>query len=524
MSVPLPARYAGSLNAWFVASVILLIALRGPHLSGPLDDPHSWRQCDTAHASLDFARHGIDVLHPTVNWLGGHRVLIFEFPLTEALTAPLHRVFGESPMWDRVVALAFFTLSTFWFYALVREWAGVRVARPATLAYLAVPLAMFFSRSAHVDFAAQAFVHGLLYHGTLAIRRASFPHALAAAMLGVPGALIKAPYLIPALLPIVCLALATRARIGALTYAALTFALPAAAFLVWRRHVNAVNATTPDWTFLPGFYKEVNPWWWYVGSFGQRLAVPSWIKLAKRMVFEVASPLGVLLAAAGLLRTPGAPAAADAGPTPGPRALALAWLAGTLGYLLVFFPLNVLHDYYQIPFVAPCAVLIGLGTIVAVDRLPRVGRVPVGAVAFVAFLLVALVMPRTLGYYRVDWLRVEAGRAIAARVPAGDLIVAVDHGTEFTDPRLLHRADRDGWPIRPGDATPGLLAQLAPLGARWVAWVSEPGILALEPPAFLLGAEVASAPLAHDGRPLGTLHLFDLGRVAGLESAPGGTP
>jgi hypothetical protein len=66
--------------AWLAAAVFLL-ALRIPHLSGPLDDPHSWRQCDTVGYSLAFARHGIDLLHPSVVWLGAHRTLILEFPL-----------------------------------------------------------------------------------------------------------------------------------------------------------------------------------------------------------------------------------------------------------------------------------------------------------------------------------------------------------------------------------------------------------------------------------------------------------
>jgi len=65
------------LRVWLVVAALLL-AVRLAHLTGPIDDPHSWRQCDTAHISLDFARHGIDLGHPAVGWLGAHRTLIFE--------------------------------------------------------------------------------------------------------------------------------------------------------------------------------------------------------------------------------------------------------------------------------------------------------------------------------------------------------------------------------------------------------------------------------------------------------------
>ena len=43
---------------------MLLVGARFLHLTGPIDDPHSWRQCDTAHYSLDFFRNGIDLLRP----------------------------------------------------------------------------------------------------------------------------------------------------------------------------------------------------------------------------------------------------------------------------------------------------------------------------------------------------------------------------------------------------------------------------------------------------------------------------
>ena len=124
---------------WWLLAAGLLTALRLPHLGGPLDDPHSWRQCDTARYSLDFARHGIDLLHPVVCWLGAHRTLIFEFPLPEAISASLQRLFGIGEHWDRVVALAFFLAATIYLHAFLRLTAGRRTAWIATLAWLAFP-------------------------------------------------------------------------------------------------------------------------------------------------------------------------------------------------------------------------------------------------------------------------------------------------------------------------------------------------------------------------------------------------
>ena len=485
--------------AWLGGLGVALAALRLFHLGGPLDDPHSWRQCDTAHYSLDFARHGIDLLHPAVCWLGSHRVLIFEFPLPEALSALLQRAFGPGVVWDRVVALAFFLLATGYFLAIARLVAGRRAAALATLAWLALPLGQYYSRAAHVDFAATAFAHALLYHALRAMRGRSLPHALAAAAGGALAAMIKAPYVLP-LLPPLALAWLAAPGLAAAALAALPLAGTALAFALWRRHVDAVNGAAPDWSFLPGYYKEVNPVWWYFGDLAQRLRAAGWVRIGQRMLHEVLTPAGVLLAAAGMALR------AAAAPRPGPRAFAVAWALGTLVFLLVFFPLNVIHDYYQIPFLAPAALFAGLG----LDALWR--RPPLGALALLVFVAVAVGHVRVPRYYRVDWLRVEAGAAIAARVPPGDLVAVSDHGSEYSDPRLLFRADREGWALRMQDLTPPLLARLAGLGARWLAVVTDPEYPGLAPPAFLAPARTARVPVTHAGRTLGTLELYDLRR------------
>ncbi|OGF17647.1 MAG: hypothetical protein A2W00_05115 [Candidatus Eisenbacteria bacterium RBG_16_71_46] len=489
--------------SWWLAALALL-ALRLPHLGGPLDDPHAWRQCDTVHYSLDFHRHGIDLLHPAVCWLGGHRTLILEFPLPEAMAALLYRVGGADPMWDRVVALAFFIAAAGYFLAFARLVAGGRAARLATLAYLALPLGQFYSRAAHVDFAATAFAHGLLYHGSRAFRDRSVLHASLAGGAGALGAMIKAPYVFPVLGPLALAALAAP-MLSTLLLGVLALGMTSAAFVLWRRHVDAVNAAAPDWSFLPGYYKEVNPAWWYFGSPAQRLVLHDWVRIARRALFAVATPIGALLAVAGLAG-PGA-----AGRRFGPRAYALAWAGSTVLYVLVFFPLNVIHDYYQIPFLAPVALLVGCGMEVLWERLPPLRGVPAGVLVLVLFLGFALWMPVPLGYYRVDWLRVEAGRALARHTRPDELLVAADHASGHSDPRLLLRADREGWSLAIADLTPERLARLEQLGARWVAVITSPGRPERVPPAFLRPARAARVPLSHDGRVLGTLELFRLG-------------
>src|SRR5690348_7074367 len=262
-----PTRSAGTRRGlWIVLALALLVRLFD--LGGPLEDPHAWRQCDTVDASRTFARSGIDLLHPKVSWLGGHGTLIFEFPLPEAAAALLHRAFGFSPAWDRLVAFASFLLALYFFSRWVRDMAGANVAAVATMFYATAPLATFFSRAPTIDFTATAFAHGLLWFGARAARHGRLGDLIAASCCGALAAMVKGPYV----LPIACVLAAQTLGVPdrRVSRAAIALAATAVAFVLWRRWVNAVNGAAPDWTWLPGYYKEVNPWWWYVGSPGER--------------------------------------------------------------------------------------------------------------------------------------------------------------------------------------------------------------------------------------------------------------
>ncbi|MFN8396716.1 MAG: hypothetical protein U0176_18975 [Bacteroidia bacterium] len=80
--------------SWFWLPALLLVGLRFLHMGPELDDPHLWRQSDTANYIRDFYLNGVDLLHPSVCWMGGHKTVIFEFPLPEAIAAWVHKLFG----------------------------------------------------------------------------------------------------------------------------------------------------------------------------------------------------------------------------------------------------------------------------------------------------------------------------------------------------------------------------------------------------------------------------------------------
>jgi len=447
-------------------------------------------------------RRGFDVLHPRVCWLGPHGTLIFEFPLTEAMAAVLYKLGGVHLYWDRLISVGFFVIAAFYLHRLVRRMAPPRAAWLATLAYLAFPLGQVYSRSAQPDFAATAFVHAFLFHAIAAAEGRSSAHAVLSALAGSLAALVKGPYLIAVLPPLAFGALAIGDS-GVMLLLLLTVAIPAGVFWVWRRWVDQVNAGAPDWSFLPGWYREVNPTWWYFGTTEQRMQPGLWETLGHRVLRHVLTVPGAILAAAGVLA-----GRARMQTRIDPRGFGVVWLAGVAVYVVIFFNLNVVHTYYQIPVLAPLALLVGIGADGAWARLPR--WLPIGPLVFVAFVVMALLAPAQLGYYQPDWLRVEAAREIAAHVPDQDLLVACDHASGYSDPRLLARADRVGWSLAVKDLTPGRLAKLRDLGARWVVVVTDPGHPDLQAPAFLAAARTLRVPVVHAGQPIGTLELYRL--------------
>jgi hypothetical protein len=503
-------------RSWFTSPwawlAIALVALRIPYLRGPLTDPHAWRQCDTLHTSLDFYRRGLDLMHPAVCWLGAHRTLLLNFPLSEGMSALLYRAFGPDPMWDRLVSLGFCLMATAYVGATARFLAGERVGRLAALAYLAIPLSQYFSRVPHIEFSVIALVNGTFYHALRAHEDRSTRHAILGALCGIGAGLVKGPYLATVGLPLVAV-LAHRPSIGRAIRGLVPFVAAVIAFQLWREHVDRVNATVPDWSFLPDFYREVNPLWRYIGSWSERLTPALWIRVAKRLLYELSTPVGVLVSLAAPLRAPARDDVHGDRRPPDARLVAFLWYLNGLLHVLVFFRLNAWHNYYQMPFIAPAALLVALGTDALWSRLPRFGRVSSGAILFALF-LAATFWGQAKGHYgSVDWLRTEAGPVIEAHVPRGDLVIAGDATTlPPTDPRLLFRADREGWSMRPSNITPYRANRLRAWGARWVVVLTDPGHPGVRPPAFLEPARSATLPVTHDGRTIGTVHLFDLER------------
>ena len=151
------------------------------------------------------------------------------------------------------------------------------------------------------------------------------------------------------------------------------FILPVLALWLWNRHTYAVNSQAPDWSYIPGYNNFTEMWYWYFGTIEQREVNDIWVDLYGRLRYEILGLWGGLLFLLGIILAP----------KNRNYWLSIWFLAGAIIYLLIFFNLNVKHNYYQIPFILPFSVFIAL----AIDRIQDfIGSTPIKH-AFAAILV-----------------------------------------------------------------------------------------------------------------------------------------
>ncbi|MFT7611329.1 MAG: 4-amino-4-deoxy-L-arabinose transferase-like glycosyltransferase, partial [Parvicellaceae bacterium] len=184
------------MNKWFFVLLLVIgIAIRFFHFGEVLDSPHTWRQADTANYVYDFYKNGIDILHPSVCWMGAHKTVLLEFPLPEALASITYHLFGESHIVIRVLFFLFFLGSLFFFYRIVDLITNKRTAQIASVIFLFMPLSLFFSRAVHIDFTALFFVHAGIFLLMKGYREKDIRTLILAMTMCTLAILIKVPYL-----------------------------------------------------------------------------------------------------------------------------------------------------------------------------------------------------------------------------------------------------------------------------------------------------------------------------------------
>lgn len=414
--------------------------------------------------------------------MGGHKTVILEFPLPEAITAVLYKLFGPDLVWARLVTLLFFLGAVRYWYLIIRLLTGAELARIATVIYLFLPLGLFYSRAIHIDFCAVFFAHMMLYHYLVGIRDMSSRQLFLGSFAAGFGFLVKAPYVFYLALPLL-LWITHHGRWAYVLRRVWVFLFPIGVFYLWQRHVQAVNAAAPDWDFIPHYRKFDNNWKWYFGLWEQRKVWDLWLRIRGRWEYEVVGYYGYYPFILGFFlrwRSLG-------------HNFMRLWAVGCFAYVTIFFTLNVIHDYYQIPLLAPAAFFLAVPIALVARKIREWPALRPGWLLRVLPVLVIVLPLAFLGYhsvrmtegdlrtpaeeyyfkqfYTVSKIPIEAGKLIEAETEPDDLVVVSFGSLDCRSPHLLYRARRNGWSIDKKYMTPDLLERLRAEGAGYLALV-----------------------------------------------------
>ncbi|MEM9820577.1 MAG: hypothetical protein AAF985_05875, partial [Bacteroidota bacterium] len=134
---------------------------------------------------------------------------------------------------------------------------------------------------------------------------------------------------------------------------------------------------------------------------------------------------------------------------------------------LIFFNLNVIHNYYQLPLLAPLALLIAYAL--------QEGFAKHRSYAFAALLclLIGNTAYAEWKYYEVPHHLVEIGQVIRQYTTMEDLLVVTYQNFDCRNPRILYRARRRGWSIEELALNDRVLQNLIGEGAQVWAYIGK---------------------------------------------------
>ncbi len=417
---------ARAVSVLAVLGLLLAIAVRLPGIGNGPQDIHHVRQSDTSSIARNMARHGIDLLHPRIDWAGPDAGTVeSELPLYNALVALGWPAQGAVPrggyVWARLISVAAWLLGG----VALALWVRRRLPGPLVpylVLYGLSPLGIAFSRNIQPDALAVALLLVALERADAASEQPGISAAaVAAGVFGAAAIAVKGTTAFFVLLaPVLMLSRAGGAATAGASVTAAVALAPAAAWY-WHAHVHlgAEGASFGVWG------GEAGKW----GSFGVWLDPLTWRSIAGTYVVHTATPLGVAAAAVGL----GA-ASRERELRPFAWALgaaALSALAVTDGYRI--------HSYYQLPWIPFLSVVAGAGFLELAGHPKR--NVALAAAAVVglwsALAGKAFVQEATAIDYRIT----AAGAGLAAFVPPGEALLVVDDHPQS----ILYAVDRRGY-------------------------------------------------------------------------------
>ncbi|OBK25470.1 hypothetical protein A5634_26250 [Mycobacterium asiaticum] len=418
--------------AWLTASILIGTLIRIPQLSHRLNEMHEFRQTQTTYAALEFARHGIDLLHTPLPVFGPNADVPMEFPLAQAMAALLIRMGLGSDSAMRIVGLVGFQASAILLAVLVYRWHGKLTTIVVLALFELSPYGLAWGASALVDFPSVAFSLGMVLGLDYWFRDRSSVGLLLGSISAWLAFLVKTTT--PPAWCVLVLVSAVSAYSANRSWRRVIAGLVAgpvpglALGLAWAHHADAIKRHNPVAQYLTS--GELQDW--NFGTLQQRLDPIAYTPALARIGLEIAGPLflGVVLAVLGIKWAP----------TKLERFRRAGWLATAISAPLLLLNLYFTHSYYLIAVYPAIVAAVGIG-IVALARRVR-SNTEVFAAAVTGLVVIGSAV---LIYNPMQWAMAPAPDLDAQHIKAvtdrDDLIVVM--GCDW-DPTILYYADRQG--------------------------------------------------------------------------------
>lgn len=143
-------------------------------------------------------------------------------------------------------------------------------------------------------------------------------------------------------------------------------------------------------------------------------------------------------------------------------------------YVLVFFNLNFVHNYYQIPLLAPASLLSAYGVRLLFNRAKQLMAL--------ALILVLNIAYAEINYYKVDQKVENIAGIIKNNTPASALVITTYQNLDCRNPRILYRTGRRGWSVEELALNPNVINRLhEEEGADYWVYIGQkvPSVLAM---------------------------------------------
>jgi 4-amino-4-deoxy-L-arabinose transferase-like glycosyltransferase len=434
------------------AIIVVGVVERLYRFTAPILDQHFFRQTQTASQVWLWDRFGFSFLDYHVPMFGGG-YWVLEYPWYQAVVYALSLVFGFHEELGRVVSIAAFVASAYLLYEIGRRLLGSRAAAIASVAFLAfMPITVFYYRAFLIDPFIITFALLMVLAALRLSERITWPWM--GVFLGATfvTALGKTNLIVVFALPVLTLLYrafvmkrAARAQWAALVGGAVVILV---AVIAWTRHADAINLASNGMTYG-------NMRWWY---FGSRIFDASlWTTIGERFVDNL-SPVGIVMVGLGLSAIPRLRS--------GYR-LEVALLALSVPISIsIFANLNIVHDYYQLPYYPTLSLLGGLGVWSVASLALRVSRP--AAFQLAAGLMIGLIGIWSYTLFVGTFFSKDAigalgnrdiGQVIQVHTPDKP-IVTLGEGDDPREPTVLYEARRIGWRLNSLDPA-GAKAQIA---------------------------------------------------------------